>query len=131
MYTTKTPIDVWRFNVPQLIEFLAFSVKDRYQLNYFICIKDFNVQTITSLNLNLLFFLYLLLWLYIHESESWKENELSWYISVIRQTVFTQRFLSVSMLSDILTWSPYYSVSTGSRLPNILDVKTRKRRNIL
>ena len=42
MYTTKTPIDMWRFNVLQLKEFLTFSVNDRYQLNYFICIKDFN-----------------------------------------------------------------------------------------
>jgi hypothetical protein len=42
MYTTKNPIDMWRFNAPQLKEFLAFSVNDRYQLNYFICIKDFN-----------------------------------------------------------------------------------------
>jgi hypothetical protein len=53
MYTTKTPIDMWRFNLAQLKEFLAFSVKDRYQLNYFICIKDFNAQTGTSLKLNL------------------------------------------------------------------------------
>ena len=49
MYTTKTPIDKCRFNVTQLKEFLTFSVKDRYQLNYFICIKDFNAQTIISL----------------------------------------------------------------------------------
>ena len=41
-----------RFNVPQLKEFLAFSVKDKYQLNYFIYIKAFNAQTITSLKLN-------------------------------------------------------------------------------
>jgi hypothetical protein len=27
----------------------TFSVKDRYQLNYFICIKDFNAETNTSL----------------------------------------------------------------------------------
>ena len=40
MYTTKPPIDMWRFNVPQLKEFLTFSVEDIYQLNYFICIKD-------------------------------------------------------------------------------------------
>jgi hypothetical protein len=40
---------MWRFNVPQLEEFLAFSVEDRYQLNYFICNKDFNTQTIISL----------------------------------------------------------------------------------
>jgi hypothetical protein len=43
MYTTKAPIDMWRFNVPQLKEFLAFSVKDRYQLNYFVSVKDFNL----------------------------------------------------------------------------------------
>ena len=42
MYTTKTPIDKWCFNVTQLKEFFTFSVKDRYQLNYFICIKDIN-----------------------------------------------------------------------------------------
>ena len=78
MYTTKTPIDKCRFNVTQLKEFFTFSVKDRYQLNYFICIKDFNTQTITSLKLHLFLFLYLLL------SASWKENNLSWYISVVR-----------------------------------------------
>jgi hypothetical protein len=33
---------------PQLKKILTFSVKDRYQLNYFICIKDFNAETITS-----------------------------------------------------------------------------------
>jgi hypothetical protein len=37
MYTTKIPIDMWRFKVPQLKEFLTFSVKDRYQLNYSNC----------------------------------------------------------------------------------------------
>ena len=59
MYTTKAPIDMWHFNIPQLKEFLTFSVKDRYQLNYFICIKDFNAQTITSWKLNLFsFFIY-------------------------------------------------------------------------
>ena len=48
MYTTKTPIDKWRFNVIQLKDFFTFSVKDRYQLNYFISIKNFNAQIITS-----------------------------------------------------------------------------------
>jgi hypothetical protein len=56
MYTTKTPIEKCRFNVTQLKEFFTFSVKDRYQLNYFICIKDFNALTITSLKLNLFYF---------------------------------------------------------------------------
>ena len=48
MYTTKAPIDMWRFNVPQLKEFFVFSVKDRYQLNYFICVKDFNGLNVFS-----------------------------------------------------------------------------------
>ena len=41
---------------PQLKKILTFSVKDRYQLNYFICIKDMNTETITSLRLNLFSF---------------------------------------------------------------------------
>ena len=60
MYTTKTPIDMCLCAVltfdPQLKKILTFSVKDRYQLNYFICIKYFNTETITSLKLNLFSF---------------------------------------------------------------------------
>ena len=57
MYTTKTPIDMCRFTFdPQLKKILTFSVKDIYQLNYFICIKDFNAETNTSLKLNLFSF---------------------------------------------------------------------------
>jgi hypothetical protein len=41
---------------PQLKKILTFSVKDRYQLNYFICTKDFNAETNTSLKLNLFSF---------------------------------------------------------------------------
>jgi hypothetical protein len=41
---------------PQLKKILTFSVKDRYQLNYFICIKDLNTETITSLKWNLFSF---------------------------------------------------------------------------
>jgi len=41
---------------PQHKKILTFSVKDRYQLNYFICIKDLNTETITSLKLNLFSF---------------------------------------------------------------------------
>ena len=46
---------VLTFN-PQLKNILTFSVKDRYQFNYFVCIKDFNAETITSLKLNLFCF---------------------------------------------------------------------------
>ena len=48
MYTTQTPIDMCRLNVRSI---LTFSVKHKYQLNYFICIKDFNIETINSLTL--------------------------------------------------------------------------------
>ena len=41
---------------PQLNKILTFSVNDRYQLNYFICIKDFNAETNTSLKLNMFSF---------------------------------------------------------------------------
>jgi hypothetical protein len=47
MYTTKTPIDISAVLTFLNKDFFAFSVKDRYRLNYFICIKDFNAQTIT------------------------------------------------------------------------------------
>ena len=91
MYTTKTPIVLTLLKLKNF--FFTFSVKDRYQWNYFICIKDFNAQTITSLKLNLFYF-----FIYRYLSASSKENDLSWYISVIRQTVryrtpvFTQLF---------------------------------------
>jgi hypothetical protein len=42
---------------PHIKKILTFSIKDRYQLNYFICIKDFNAETITSLKFNLFSFL--------------------------------------------------------------------------
>jgi hypothetical protein len=38
---------------PQLKIILTFFVEDIYQLNYFICVKDFNAETITFLKLNL------------------------------------------------------------------------------
>ena len=56
MYTAKTPIDKCRFNVPQLKEFLTFSVKDRYLLNYFICIIKTSIHRQLLLKLNLFYF---------------------------------------------------------------------------
>ena len=70
MYTMKTPIDKSRFNVTQLKEFFTFSVKDRYQLNYFICIKDFNAQTITSLTLKLNLFYFFIYCCQYHEKKT-------------------------------------------------------------
>ena len=67
---------------PQLKNILAFFVKHRYQLNYFICIKDFNIETIISLTLNV--FSFFICGCQHHER---KTICLYLYISDIRQTV--------------------------------------------
>ena len=93
MYTTKTPIDKCRLNVTQLKEFFTFSVKDRYQLHYFICIKNFNAETNTSSKLNLFSFFICgcqhhqkkTIYLYIYISDI---RQIVWY----RTPVFIQRF---------------------------------------
>ena len=77
----------------QLKKILAFSVKDRYQLNQFIYIKDFNAETITALKLNL--FSFFICGCQYHQR---KMISLYVYISDIRQIVgyrtpiFIQRF---------------------------------------
>ena len=82
------------------------------------------------------FFLYLLL------SASWKENELPLCIYFLYQTV-VYRFLGVSILQLLIVYHIYdlrtmicwrchsNSLNTGSRLPYLSDVKTRKRRNVV
>ena len=67
---------------PQLKKILTFSVKDRYQLNYFICIKEFNAETNTSLKLNL--FSFFICGCHHHQR---KTICLYVYISLIRQIV--------------------------------------------
>jgi hypothetical protein len=112
MYTTKTPIDLCRFNDPQLKKILTFSVKDRYQLNYFISIKDFNAETITSLKLNL--FSFFICGCQYHER---KTICLYVYISDIRQIVGYRK--------------PVFIQPFPRRLSISSDVKTRKRRNVV
>ena len=56
MYTTKLQSIRGVWTLPNLTIFLKISVKDIYQLNYLICIKDFNAETITPLKLNLFSF---------------------------------------------------------------------------
>ena len=45
-------VNVHNKNSNPIKKILTFSVKDRYQLNYCICIKDFNAETNTSFKLN-------------------------------------------------------------------------------
>ena len=84
----------------KLQNLFTFSVKDRYQLNYFICFKDFNAQTITSLKLNLFYF-------FIYCCQNHERKTTCLEISVIRQTVryrtlvFTQPF----------SWRPYITIT--------------------
>jgi hypothetical protein len=92
---------------PQLKSILAFSVKDIYHLDYFICIKDFNAETITSLKLNFFF-------LYLRLSASWKENDLLlciyfWYIRQwgTKHQYVLSRFLGVSILQFLVIYHIY------------------------
>ena len=82
------------------------------------------------------FFLYLLL------SVSWNENDLPLYISDIRDilgyrtSVCIQPFpwcLHITITYNLMHLRPWNAdtANTGSRLPRVSDVKTRKRRNVV
>jgi hypothetical protein len=97
MYTAKTPIDKCRFNVTQLKEFFTFSVKD-------ISIKLFYLYQRLQYTDNYFCKIKFVLFHYLLLSASWKENDLSWYISVIgqragyRTLVFTQDTKKTNMI---------------------------------
>jgi hypothetical protein len=124
---------------PQLKNILTFSVKDRYQLNHFICIKDFNAETITSLKLN--FFSFFICGCQHHERKT--ICLYVYYISDIREivgyrtSVFIQPLpwrlhITITYNLIMICWRCHRnSVNTGSPLPSISDVKTRKRRNVV
>ena len=99
MYTTKTPIDKCRFNLLNLKNIFTFSVKDRYQLNYFICIKDFNAQKIASLKLNLFY-----IFIYCFSIMKGKRPVLI-YFCYQRDSVVP----NTSIYSAIFLASPYYN----------------------
>ena len=92
MYTTKTPIDKCRFNVTQLKRIFYIFCKRQISIKLFYLYQRLQCTDNYFFKIKFVLFLYLLL------SVSWKENDLSWYISVIRQTVgyrtpvFTQPF---------------------------------------
>jgi hypothetical protein len=103
----ETPIDKCSFNVTQLKEFFTFSVKDRYQLNYFICNKDFNAQTITSLKLNLFYF-----FMYCCQHHERKTTCLNIFLLSDRQwgtehQYLLSRFLGISMLQLLIIYCIY------------------------
>ena len=86
----------------QLKKILTFSVKDRYQLNYFICIKDFNAETITSLELNLFSF-----FICGYQHHQRKTICPYVYISVRYQT--DSEVLNTSIYLAVSLASPYYN----------------------
>ena len=101
---------------PQLKKILTFSVKEIYQLNYFICIKDLNTETITSLKLNLLSFC-------ICRCQLYETKTICLYIFLIsyrycgteHQYLFS-RFLGVSILQLLIIYRIYdYEILTLSQ----------------
>jgi hypothetical protein len=95
------------------------SIKDRYQLNYFICIKNFNAETITSFNLNLFCF-----FICCYQHHERKTICLHVYFSDIRQIVRYQtqylfsRFLGLSILQLLIMYRIYdYDILTIMSIP--------------
>jgi hypothetical protein len=85
---------------PQLKSILAFSVKDIYQLDYFICIKDFNAETITSLKLNYFFF-------FICGCQHHERKTICFYIYI--SDISDSEVPNTSMYSAVSLASPYYN----------------------
>ena len=116
MYTTKTTIVKCRFNVTQLKESFTFSVKDRYELNYFICIKNFNAQIITSLKSNLFYF-----FIYCCQHHERKTTCLDIFLLLDRQwgtehQYLLSRFLGVFILQLLIIYRIYdYDMLTLSQ----------------
>ena len=116
MYTMKTPIDKCHFNITQLKEFSTFSVKDRYQLNYFIYIKDFNAQTITSLKLNLFYFFIYCCWHHERKTTCLDIFLLSDRQWGTEQQYLFSHFLDVSILQLLIIYRIYdYDMLTLSQ----------------
>jgi hypothetical protein len=82
----------------------TFSVKDRYQLTYFICIKDFNAETNTSLKLNL--FSFFICGCHVMSASS-KENDLPLCMYFWYQTY--SGVPNTNIYSAVSLASPYYN----------------------
>jgi hypothetical protein len=90
------------------------------QLNYFICIKDFNAQTITSLELNLFYF-----FIYCCQHHERKKTCLDIFLLSdrtvrYRTPVFTQLFSCWVTLKQHFSIGVFVVyIDTGSPVPNI------------
>ena len=113
---TQRKLQSCRFNVTQLKDLFIFSVKERYQLKYVICIKDFNAQTITSIQFNLLYF-----FIYCCQHHERKTTCLDIFLLSDRQwgsehQYLLSRFLGVSILQLLIIYRIYdYDMLTLSQ----------------
>ena len=96
MYTTKTPIDKCRFNVTK---FFCIFCKRQISIKLFYLYQRFQCTDNYFFKIKFDLFLYLLL------SASRKENDLSWYNSVIRHSEVP----NTSIYSAVFLASPYYN----------------------
>jgi hypothetical protein len=96
-----------------LKNFYTFSVKDRYQLNYFIFIKDFNAQTITLKKNKKIF-------IYFCQHHERKTTCLDTFLLSDRQwgtehQYLLSRFLGVSILQLLIIYRIYDYMLTLSQ----------------
>jgi hypothetical protein len=77
----KAHMDKWRFNVTQFKDFFCIFCERQISIKLLYLYQRLQCTDNYFFKIKFVLFLYLLL------SVSWKENDLSWYISVIRQTV--------------------------------------------
>jgi hypothetical protein len=96
-------LDVWT-NRKVTSVFTLLLWQRRYQLNYFICIKDFNEETKYFIKIKLVFFLYLRL------SASSKENDLPLCIYFWYQT---DSWVPNTSIAITVTTSAYHSRRCG------------------
>jgi hypothetical protein len=143
MYTTKTPIDMCRFNVrSSTLKNLSIFCKRQISIELFYSYQRLQCRDKYFFKIKIVFFLYLRL------SASSKENDLPLCIFFWYQT--DSGVPNTSIYSAVSLASPYYnylsstasttmicwrchsnSVNTGSRLPICSNVKIRKRRNVV
>ena len=102
--------------------------------------KDVNAHTITSLKLKLFyFFIYccqhherktLVLKYFCYQTDSDQVLNTSIFSAVFLASPY-YNYLSSTASTTMIYWRYSNSVNTGSSLPNISDVMTRKRRNVI
>jgi hypothetical protein len=109
-------------------------------LNYFICIKDLNAETITSLKLNLFSFFicccqhhgkkrYAFIYFWYQTDSGVPNTSIFSAVSLVSPYY---NYLYYTASTTMICWRCHSnSVNTGSHMTIISDIKTRKRRNMV